>query len=70
MHNLEWDRCCLCDLTGQASDKAKINSVSVTPDPPKIGQNINVDANVTFCKFKQSAQHNNHLTNHAITFLL
>lgn len=37
--------------TGGPNDKVKIKTVTIKPDPPKIGQNIDVVADVTFCKF-------------------
>ena len=35
-------------------DEAKIDSVTITPDPPKKGQSVTVKATVTACMLNQS----------------
>lgn len=36
--------------TGKTSDPVKINSVTISPDPPKGGKDLTVSVNVTLCK--------------------
>ena len=35
---------------GKTSDKAQIIKVTITPDPPKIGQNVTIQAEILFSK--------------------
>ena len=49
----------LCVYVAKSDDKAKINNVKITPDPPQKGKNVEVNASITFgMEITQITQHN------------